>query len=334
MQVAHHAEISWRRGGVEGARELVGNRAGHGLDPDIAALLCDHAETVLDRLDAPSLWDELLAAEPGRCPLIANDDRFEGCLTVIADFADMKTTKTAGHSRAVASLAENAAAAAGMAEAEVARVRHAALVHDVGRVAISARIWTKAGELSRDDQEKVRLAPYYTERILNRPERLRELGHIAGMHQERHDGSGYHRGLHGAQIPAPARILAVADAYQTLTEARPGRKALPPEAGSRSDHRRSTGWPARPRRRQRSPRSRRPTRGSPLPGAPGRPHRPRDPGPQTASARPRDQANRLGTRDLAQDRGPPHPIPVRQDRHLDPRRRHTVRTPAEPPAQQ
>ena len=229
MQVAHDAEISWRSGGVQGARELVGKRAGHGLDPDIAGLLGEHAETVLDRLDAPTLWDELLAAEPGRCALIAHDERLEGCLTVIADFADMKTTQTAGHSRAVAALAEAAAATAVMGQAEVTRVRHAALVHDVGRVAISARVWTKAGELSRDEQEKIRLAPYYTERILDRPERLRELGRIAGVHQERHDGSGYHRRLHGAQIPAPARILAVADAYQTLTEAGPGREALPPE---------------------------------------------------------------------------------------------------------
>jgi HD-GYP domain-containing protein (c-di-GMP phosphodiesterase class II) len=232
MQVAHDAEISWRQGGVVGARELVGKRAGHGLDPDIAGLLREHAETVLDGLDAPSLWEELLAAEPGPLALIASDERFERCLTVIADFADMKTTQTAGHSRAVAALAENAATAAGMEDAEVTRVRHAALVHDVGRVAISAGIWTKTGKRSRDDEEKIRLAPYYTERILDRPERLRELGHIAGMHQERRDGSGYHRGLHDAQIPAPARILAVADAYQTLTEARPGGQALPPEQAS------------------------------------------------------------------------------------------------------
>jgi HD-GYP domain-containing protein (c-di-GMP phosphodiesterase class II) len=229
MQVAHDAEISWRRGGIEGARKLVDSRGGHGLDPDIARLFCQHAETVLQGFEAPSLWDELLAAEPGRSALIADDERFERCLTVVADFSDMKTTQTAGHSRAVAALAESAAAAAGMPEAEVALVRRAALVHDVGRVAISATVWTRTGELSRDEQEKIRLAPYYTERILDRPERLRELGRIAGMHQERCDGSGYHRGLQGAQIPAPARILAVADAYLTLTEAGPGRNALPPE---------------------------------------------------------------------------------------------------------
>lgn len=229
MQVAHDAEISWRRNGVQGARELVGARGGHGLDPEIARLLCEHAETVLDGIDAPSLWDELLAAEPGTCAVIASDERFEDCLTVIADFADMKTTQTAGHSRAVAALAADAAAAAGMGDDEIARVRHAALVHDVGRVAVSAGIWTKAGELSRDDQERIRLAPYYTERILDRPERLRELGHIAGMHQERCDGSGYHRGLRGGQIPNAVRILAVADAYCTLTAAAPGREALPPE---------------------------------------------------------------------------------------------------------
>jgi HD-GYP domain-containing protein (c-di-GMP phosphodiesterase class II)/DNA-binding CsgD family transcriptional regulator len=229
MQVAHDAEIWWRRDGVEGAREQVGKRGGHGLDPDIARLLGEHAETVLAGLDAPSLWDQLLAAEPGRCAVIASEQRFEDCLTVIADFADMKTSQTVGHSRSVAALAANAAAAVGMGEEEVMRVRHAALVHDVGRVAISAGIWTKAGELSRDEKEQIRLAPYYTERILDRPERLRELGHIAGMHQERCDGSGYHRGLQGTQIPVPARILAVADAYCTLSEVGHAREALPPQ---------------------------------------------------------------------------------------------------------
>jgi DNA-binding CsgD family transcriptional regulator len=116
-----------------------------------------------------------------------------------------------------------------MSGEDVARVRHAALVHDVGRVAISAAIWTKTAELTRDEQEQMRLAPYYTERILDRPERLRELGHIAAMHTERCDGSGYHRGLHADQIPLPARILAAADAYHSLTEIGPARPALTPD---------------------------------------------------------------------------------------------------------
>jgi HD-GYP domain-containing protein (c-di-GMP phosphodiesterase class II) len=229
MQVAHDAEIAWRREGSDAARALVEKRAGHGLDPEISRLFCEQAEVVLEELDAPSLWDELLAAEPGRAAMIADESRLEECLTVIADFADLKTTRHAGHSRAVARLAAEAATEMGLAAAEVAQVRRAGLVHDVGRVAISAGIWTKAGELSRDELEKVRLAPYYTERILDRPERLRELGRIAGLHTERCDGSGHHRGLHGEQIPVSPRILAAADAYQALTEAGPGRVALTPE---------------------------------------------------------------------------------------------------------
>ncbi len=229
MQVAHDAEIAWRREGVAAARALVGRRGGHGLDPDISRLFCAHADQVLEGLDAPSMWDELLAAEPGHCAVIADEARFEECLTVIADFADLKTTRHAGHSRAVAALAAEAAQAMGLNESEVAQVRHAALVHDVGRVAISAGIWTKAGELTRDELEKVRLAPYYTERILDRPERLRELGRVAGLHAERCDGSGHPRGLRREEIPVAARIIAAADAYQALTEAGPGRQAVSPE---------------------------------------------------------------------------------------------------------
>jgi HD-GYP domain-containing protein (c-di-GMP phosphodiesterase class II) len=229
MQVAHDAEIAWRRDGVSGARALVGSRGGHGLDPEISRLFCEHAAGVLEGLDSQSLWDELLAAEPGRSMVISDEQRFEDCLTVIADFADLKTTRRAGHSRAVAALAAGAASSMGVADSEVALVRHAALVHDVGRVAISAGVWTKSAELTRDEEEKCRLAPYYTERILDRPERLREIGRIAGMHAERCDGSGYHRGLRAEHIPAPARILAAADAYRTVTEPEAGREALTPD---------------------------------------------------------------------------------------------------------
>jgi DNA-binding NarL/FixJ family response regulator len=74
----------------------------------------------------------------------------------------------------------------------------------------------------------VRLHPYYTERVLARPEALSRLGAIAACHHERLDGSGYHRMLPGSTLSPAARILAAADAYQAMTEARPHRDALAP----------------------------------------------------------------------------------------------------------
>ncbi|MFN8458026.1 MAG: LuxR C-terminal-related transcriptional regulator [Anaerolineae bacterium] len=74
--------------------------------------------------------------------------------------------------------------------------------------------------------------PYYTERILARPSALARLGNLAGLHHERLDGSGYHRGLSAAMLSPMARLLAAADVYQALTEPRPHRPAFNPEAAA------------------------------------------------------------------------------------------------------
>src|SRR5262249_58192908 len=74
--------------------------------------------------------------------------------------------------------------------------------------------------------ERVRLHPYLTERMLHQSEALAPLGAIAVQHRERLDGSGYPRGLTGAAISRPARILGAVDAYQSIRELRPHRPAL------------------------------------------------------------------------------------------------------------
>ncbi len=109
-------------------------------------------------------------------------------------------------------------------------LRRAALLHDLGRVAVPNGIWDKPGRLTAGEWERVRLHPYYTERILSRSGALASLAPIAGMHHERLDGSGYHRGSRAAAQPRPARLLAAADACQAMTQARPHRPALQPAA--------------------------------------------------------------------------------------------------------
>jgi HD-GYP domain-containing protein (c-di-GMP phosphodiesterase class II) len=105
----------------------------------------------------------------------------------------------------------------------------AGLVHDLGRVGISAAVWGKEAPLSRSEWEQVRLHPYTTERVLDRAEALRDVARVAAGHHERLDGSGYHRGVSAGSIPRPARLLAAADAFHAMTEPRPHRPALTPE---------------------------------------------------------------------------------------------------------
>jgi HD-GYP domain-containing protein (c-di-GMP phosphodiesterase class II) len=88
---------------------------------------------------------------------------------------------------------------------------------------------TKRGPLTDSERERVRLHSYYTERMLRRPAALAGLAAIGAAHHERLDGSGYHRGIRGSDIPLLGRYLAAADVYHALLEDRPHRPAREPK---------------------------------------------------------------------------------------------------------
>jgi HD-GYP domain-containing protein (c-di-GMP phosphodiesterase class II) len=126
----------------------------------------------------------------------------------------------------VADLAALAARLCELPDREVVTLRRAALVHDVGMHGVPASILDKPGPLTGTETERMRLHSYWTERALARPPALARIGAIASLACERLDGSGYHRGLSGAAIPAPGRILAAADVCRAMREPRPHRPAL------------------------------------------------------------------------------------------------------------
>jgi HD-GYP domain-containing protein (c-di-GMP phosphodiesterase class II) len=95
---------------------------------------------------------------------------------------------------------------------------------------VTSAVWDRPGQLGPVEWERVRLHPYWTERILTRCPALAHLAPVAALHHERLDGSGYHRGAIGIELSAGARVLAAADAFAAMTEDRPHRMAL-----SRSD---------------------------------------------------------------------------------------------------
>ena len=230
MQVAEDADLQHGLGGLEQAVSVVRRRAGAAFDPAIADAFCRAAPELLEDLDGASLWDNAMAAEPGE-PALLEDELLDEGLRVFGDFADLAIPFTLGHSAAVAELAMAAGEQAGLDAEACVTLRRAGLVHNVGRVAVTASIWNKPGPLSRDEQEKVRLYPYRTERVLQHPEFLRSLGEIASRQQERLDGSGYPRGAAAADLSPGDRILAVANAYQAMVEPRPHRPAhAPPRA--------------------------------------------------------------------------------------------------------
>jgi HD-GYP domain-containing protein (c-di-GMP phosphodiesterase class II) len=199
-------------------------RAGGAHDPAIVERFCRKAPHLLADLDGEFAWEMALAAEPGPRPCLSAA-QLDHIARAIADFVSLQSPYLAGHSSGVAELAAGAARRLRLPEADVVAVRRAGWLHDLGRVAVSAGIWGKPGPLSDGEWERVRLYPYYTERILARPQALAPLGALAALHHERLDGSGYHRGLTAGALPFTARVLAAADVYQALTEPRPHRPA-------------------------------------------------------------------------------------------------------------
>jgi HD-GYP domain-containing protein (c-di-GMP phosphodiesterase class II) len=229
--VARDATFQRVLGTAEDAARVVRRRAGHAFDPAIARILADDAKTLLADRPQTSEWPALIACEPSPRSTLTGDG-LDAALRAMGDFADLVSPNFVGHAAGVASLVATAATRMGFAERDVTTIRRAALVHDVGRVAVATRVWQKPDPLDADDWEKVRLHAYHTERVLAKSAYLARLASVAGAHHERLDGSGYHRGATARDLGLDARLLAAADAYHAMTEPRPHRDALLPEVAS------------------------------------------------------------------------------------------------------
>ena len=233
IHVARDAAFQHMLGGREFAAGVLRERAGHAFDPAIATRLADDAAELFSPETGASTWERTLVSEPTPW-LHLEGDQIDRALAAMGDFADLASPFLVGHSGGVADLATAAAKGSGLAADTQTAVRRAALVHDVGRVAVPTGIWQKRGPLTPDEWEKVRLHAYYTERVLAHSPFLTALGPIATFHHERLDGSGYHRGVGAASLTPPARLLAAADVYHAMTEPRPHRPAFAPEQAAKN----------------------------------------------------------------------------------------------------
>jgi HD-GYP domain-containing protein (c-di-GMP phosphodiesterase class II) len=209
--------------GARAAEAVIAARAGSAFDPAIAAV----APGVLQALPDGSVWDAVARAPEGGAPL--RGEELDQACRAVAYVADLKSTHTLEHSTGVAELAEAAAWRLGLDEHEVAAIRRAALVHDLGRIGVSSAIWDRPGALAESEWERVRLHPYYTQRALARADGLGPIAGIAAGHHERLDCSGYPSGTAAAAQTAPARLLAAADAFHAMGESRAHRPALDPQ---------------------------------------------------------------------------------------------------------
>jgi HD-GYP domain-containing protein (c-di-GMP phosphodiesterase class II) len=225
VNLADVLEVFHRLGGVDAAVAVARERSGTQFDPGLVDIVCSDGAMLFSDLDTATSWDAVVDAEPALNSVLT-DEQLDAALEAIADFIDVKSPFTLGHSRAVADLAEGAAHTLDLDAGTVRHVRRAALVHDLGKLGVSNAVWDKPGPLSATEMERVRLHPYLTERMLAQSPGLARLGATAVQHHERLDGSGYPRGVAGAGLSVAGRLLAVADVYQAKREERPHRPAL------------------------------------------------------------------------------------------------------------
>jgi HD-GYP domain-containing protein (c-di-GMP phosphodiesterase class II) len=221
------AEVFHAAGGLQAARVVAKRRRGRWFDP---ALVDAFLRTCRDRdfwatLEAPdvSQW------EPAEFALTGDEDRLDRIAEAFARVIDAKSPFTARHSQRVAEIAAGISSVLGFDADERRSMRRAALLHDIGKLAISNRILDKPGRLTDEEFRAVKAHPVYTRQILARAPCFASLADLAANHHEKLDHSGYPRALGAPDLDLPMRILAVADVYEALTADRPYRGSMPVE---------------------------------------------------------------------------------------------------------
>ncbi|MBN1450363.1 MAG: HD domain-containing protein, partial [Anaerolineales bacterium] len=207
--------------GRDAAETIALERKGKLFDPHVVDVFLSVAResNLWEILAKQDLWEVVLELEPDSPYRTIEETRLDDVALAAADFVDLKSPATVTHSRETAYFAECIARRLGLPESEITTIHRAALVHDLGHLALPSHILLNQDQLSEVDKEKLRLHPYYTERVLSRMPVLASIAAIAGMHHERLNGTGYYRGLSGDELPVSACILALADDFQERLQA-------------------------------------------------------------------------------------------------------------------
>ena len=154
---------------------------------------------------------------------------FLNAIAALACALEAKDKYTSGHSQRVTEIAVAIAQEIDMPRDMVEKIRLAGLIHDIGKIGIRDAVLDKPGRLTDEEYQHVKSHPELGERILAPVVEDREIMDMVRHHHERYDGRGYPDGLEAAQIPAGARIMAVADSYDAMTSDRPYRQAMSAE---------------------------------------------------------------------------------------------------------
>lgn len=229
--LAQIAEVFHRAAGAEAARAEISARSGSWFKPEWVRLFLRTTaeETFWSSLEDPDLEARVAALVPPETRMAVEEDYLDDIAAAFGAVIDAKSPFTGGHSTRVGDYAADVALGLGLKAESVRTLRRAAMLHDVGKLAVSSRILEKPGKLDAVEWEQMREHALHTTNILERIAPFRTMARIAGAHHERLDGRGYPLGLNRSSIAREARIITVCDFYDALTADRPYRAAMPIE---------------------------------------------------------------------------------------------------------
>lgn len=229
--LAQIADVFHAAAGPEAAIEEVRARSGSWFEPALAqcfvALARDPAFWA--EVTHPALEARVRAFEPEEARVAVDEDYLDDIAAAFGAVIDAKSPYTGGHSGRVGYYAGALGEAMGLGGAELRTLKRGAMLHDVGKLAVSSRVLEKPGKLDDGEWEEMRSHAAHTTAILSRIAPLRDMAAVAGAHHERLDGRGYPLGLDAMLIAREARIITVCDFYDALTADRPYRAAMPVE---------------------------------------------------------------------------------------------------------
>ena len=231
MLLAQTLEVFLASQGAEAALAVVNGRSKAWFDPDLI-------KAVRSLARRKELWTDLLSdraftlgleMEPQQKVMKKGDTALDSICLAFAQIVDAKSPFTFNHSNGVANAAVAIARVLKLKRERILFIRHAALLHDLGKLSVPNTILEKPGKPTDEEWEVLRLHPFYTWKILAGIPGFREMSEIAASHHEKLNGRGYFRGLTAEQLPIEARILVVADIFDALSAKRPYRDSLPLE---------------------------------------------------------------------------------------------------------
>jgi len=215
----------------EAAVQIIQQRSKKWFDPALVKVAMSLARggKLWTGIDDPDLLSVVQELDQAAVSLNVGDETLDRICGAFAQIVDAKSPFTFNHSNGVANASVTIARRLGLPPQRVIFVRHAALLHDLGKLGVSNSILEKPSKLTDDEWKIMKRHPEDSWRILKSIPQFAELSEVAASHHEKLNGTGYWRGLTGESMSTEARIIAVADIFDALSADRPYRDSLPLE---------------------------------------------------------------------------------------------------------